>query len=400
MPPQSPFRLLLVAGGVVGIAAAAWVAVGNLRAVDRHLPYDFAAFWVAGRLNADGQNPYDGAAVQEAQRAVGMDTIAVVAWNPPWVFTLLMPAAALPIGPAYAAWSLATLGLAAGSAALLWRGFDGVRPHWVAPVVALTFVPTVFLVGSGQLTAVVLVGLAGYLAAAQAGRPVLAGAAGALTAVKPHLLGLFALWLLLEAARTRFSRRVVAGGCVVGLLACVPPTIANPDVWDQYRAALAAPSSADRPHLSRWTPPLAGWWLRQVVPGRPFWVQFVPFAVGAVGVVVWYARSGRAAADRGGPAAVLPGLVGASLVVAPYGVWQHDLVLLLVPVLAAAARVATAPNRAAVVAGVAGLVGVNAAMLAMMLAGTSSEWYVWVVPLVVVGCEIVPRLGRRRGDVA
>src|SRR5207247_6929828 len=149
---------------------------------------------------------------------------------------------------------------------------------------------------------------AGFLAAARANRPLFAGALGALTAIKPHLLALFALWLLFEATRAHWARRVILGGLLAGLLACIPPTVANPEVWRDYVDAVARPSSADHHHLVRWTPPLVGWWLRTAVPGQPFWVQWLPLAVAVVGFAAWWATSARRERPRP-EMAVIPVLV-------------------------------------------------------------------------------------------
>jgi hypothetical protein len=319
------------------------------------------------------------------------------------------------------------------SAELLWRGFGGPPGRrWVAYLLTLTFVPVAFVIGSGQITAVSLFGLAAFLVAARANRPLLAGTLGAVTAVKPHLLALFALWLLLESLRTRFGRRVLLGGLIVGSLACVPPTLANPGVWDYYLGAVNAPSSEDHYHLSHWTPPLVGWWLRTAVPGQPFWVQWLPLAVGVMGFVAWYARrnplfsppqngEGPVSEDPNPPAPFpkreggevsgpplrfgeglveqLPWLVGLSLLIAPYGVWQYDLVLLLVPILAVAAKLAAHPPRAAVALGIAWLASVNAVTLVMMLNHVSAEWYVWVTPAVLLGCLLTRAAARQPAPV-
>jgi hypothetical protein len=470
----SAFRRVLLVAAVVGILASSALVLDRLFAGGLPAPFDFTAFWVAGRLADAGASPYDPALVHQTQRDLGMDDTAIVIWNPPWVLTLVMPVGALPFRTAYGAWVLTHLALMIASAGLLWRGFGGSpRRQWVAYLLTLTFIPTVFLIGGGQITAVVLFGLAGFLVAARANRPVLAGVFAALTAAKPHLLALFALWLLLEAARDRFGRRVVLGGLVVGLLACVPPTVANPQVWADYLTATTGPSSEDHHHLSRWTPPLAGWWLRTAVPGQPFWVQWVPLAVGVAAFLGWYETAsrgrervghalskpyasgeaptgptspppcggevadcksaGEGANDRiritktPSPAAKLrsastspphsggevksgrpycssagfgvahhlPWLVGLSLLVAPYGVWQHDLVLLLVPIFAVAVKLAARPSPLAVAVGLGWFAAVNAAMLAMMLNHTSSEWYVWVVPTVLAACLLTARLADR-----
>ena len=167
--------------------------------------------------------------------------------------------------------------------------------------------------------------------------------------------------------------------------------MANPEVWRDYVDAVARPSSADHHHLVRWTPPLVGWWLRTATPGQPFWVQWLPFAVAVVGFATWWATSARRERPRP-ETAVIPVLVGLSLFVAPYGAWEFDLVLLLVPVLAVAVKLASQPAAVPIAIGVTWLAFVNAAMLAMMLQHASSEWYVWVTPAVLSGCLVAVRL--------
>lgn len=390
MPVPVARRALVVAGTVAALGVAAHVADGLFRA-DLQAPLDFTEYWAAGRLNLAGQNPYDGALVRQQQQGLGLDATAIMMWNPPWALTLVMPVGALPFRAAYGLWVLVNLGLVLLAAELLWRGFGGpAGRRGVAYVLTLSFLPTIFLIGSGQITTVVLVGLAGYLAAARSGRWWTAGAVGALTAVKPHLLGLFALMLLMDARRTRTGRTVVLAGLAVGALACVPPTLANPDVWNQYVAATTGSSSADHHHLARWEPPLAGWWLRTVLPGASFAVQFLPFALAAVGFCVWYWRAPPT--DATNVAERLPWVVGSSLLAAPYGVWQHDLVLLLVPVLATAVQLAARPSTAGIAVGAGVLTAVNAVALVMMMNQAESKWYVWFAPVVLLGCWAATRV--------
>ena len=379
----STIRRLVLGAGIPIVLTLASLVVDRLFTGTLAAPFDFTEYWTAGRLNANGENPYDGTKMRDLQRSLGLDDTAIMMWNPPWTLTLVMPLGLLPFRMAYGAWVLLHVGLMLGSAEFLWRGFDGPRnQRWIAYLLALAFVPTIFLIGSGQITAIVLIGLAGFLVCIRANRPLLAGAIGALTAVKPHLLGLFALGLLLEAGRDRFGRKVLLGGAMVGLLACIPPTFANPDVWTNYFQATTGSSSADHHNLARWTPPLIGWWLRTAVPGQPFWVQWLPLLLGAASFVWWYFRVPR---ERSA-ARNLPTIVGLSLLLAPYGVWQHDLVLLLVPILATGVKLAKTPHALARSFGVGSLVLANAAMLTMMVDHASSEWYVWVTPAILLGC--------------
>lgn len=401
--PPSRFRRALLACAVLAILAAGGVALTNLFLRDREPPVDFAEVYVAAEQNLGGNSPYDAKALREAQRRIGHNAEhAVMMWMPPWVLTIVMPFAALPFRAAYGLWALVHIGLVLLAAELLWRGFaptgaerraEHLKRRWVAHLLALTFAPTTYLIGIGQITAVVLAGLAGFLVLIRANRPLAAGAAVALTATKPHLLTVFAVWMLLEALRARAGRRVVLGGALVGAAACVPPTLANPHVWEQYARAVTAPQSADHLSVKNWATPLVAGWVRAALPGQPFWVQFVPTVLAVLAFGVWFATA-RPAGEPDWPRA-LPWAVGLSLFVAPYGAWAFDLVLLVVPILAVGARVCAAPNPVAVWVGVGWLAAVNAVVIVMMLRVASSEWYVWVTPAVLLGALVVSRFAAR-----
>jgi hypothetical protein len=166
---------------------------------------------------------------------------------------------------------------------------------------------------------------------------------------------------------------------------CVPPALAVPHVWADYIAAVTGPPDPRIRPLAEWKPPLVGWWVRQAVPGTPFWVQWGITAVAALAAVAWCVRT-RPRLTPSEALTHLPWLIGVSLLVAPYGSWAYDLVLLLPAVLAVAARMSSAPNRRAIVVGVAFLLSVNMVSLALMLNSVSSEWYVWFAPCVLLAC--------------
>lgn len=405
----SGFRRALLAAAALATLAAGGLALQNLFLANRPPPVDFAAFWAAGNLVVRGENPYDPVAIRARQREIGglNADAAIMMWNPPWVLTLVLPFGLLPFRAAYGLWALAHVGLMLASAELLWRGFAPADPagrarharlRWVAYAVALSFVPTTYLIGIGQLTAVVLAGLAGFLVFSRGGRPLLAGMAAAVTAAKPHLLTLFAAWMLAEVLCSRAGRRTLAGGALVGVAACLVTTLVNPGVWGHYYRAITAPADADHISVTNWATPVIASWVRVALPGQPFWVQLVPPVLAVAGFAVWYLAGGRPRGPRA-RAELLPWVVAGSLLVAPYGAWPFDLVLLLVPILASAARVARAPAPAAVAAGVAWLAAVNAALLAMMLARASSEMYVWVTPATILGVVFVSRLAPRPAPV-
>jgi hypothetical protein len=135
------------------------------------------------------------------------------------------------------------------------------------------------------------------------------------------------------------------------------------------------------------------------VPGTPFGVQWLPTAFAALAVAIWCVKH-RTRLTPSDAITHLPWLVGLSLLVAPYGAWAYDLVLMLGPVLVVAARLARAPDRRAIAAGGAWLASVNAVSLVMMLNGVSSEWYVWFAPCTLLGAGLTAQLScpsERRG---
>jgi hypothetical protein len=299
------------------------------------VPVDFMAFWSGGKLQAEGANPYDEHAVRKTQtdHVAGVDE-AVIMWNPPWTLAVCLPFGLLPVRMAMGLWFLFHLALVVASADVLWRLYGGHSKYrGLAWLLALTLAPTVYLFAYGQLTAICLAGLAGFLFFHSRQQPVLAGVFGGLTAAKPHLFSLFALGLVLEATRNRDARKTLWGGVLLAVVTAVVVTLPNPDVWSQYWNATWGPSSEIHRSPAAWKPPLVGWYLRQLVPGKPFSVQFVPMVCGCVAfVVVWWKKQSSWDWQR-----EMPWVLGIGLLIAPYGAWAHDGVLLVLPILAAAA---------------------------------------------------------------
>ncbi|MFO0802309.1 MAG: glycosyltransferase family 87 protein [Gemmataceae bacterium] len=287
---SSPLRRAALAVAALAVLAVGASSFERLFADGLPAPMDFAAFWTAGAIGLAGGNVYDGAAVREVQSGIGLNTTAIMMWNPPWALTLVLPIGWLPFKTAYAIWVLMNIGLLIASADLLWRGLGGSRRfRGIALLLTLAFAPTLLLIFSGQLTAFVLLGLAGFLVL-RPRHPFLAGMAGAITAIKPHMLVLFALWLLFDACRNRDGRKVLLGGVASLLLLSAIPTALDPGIWPHYAAVTTGASSTDHEHVSSWSPPLIGWWLRMAVPGQPFWVQWLPLAIGVAVFVAWRCR--------------------------------------------------------------------------------------------------------------
>jgi hypothetical protein len=252
-------------------------------------------------------------------------------WTPPWTLPLYQPFGYLDPRPAHLAWLAVQLACVVAAVRMTWLVYVGKTAAWLAVPVA--FVPAWWLVVFAQNTGFLLLGLAGFLYLRTRGYPVAAGVVGALTAIKPHLLALFGLALVLDAG-TRPGRRVLLGGVIALAAGAALALATNRDIFSQYYEAMTRPHSTDAPSVTMWELPLLSYELRIRYAPEHFRVQFAPIALAAVALVpYWWLR--RNTWDW--PTEV-PRLTFASLLLAPYGGWVFDLVILLVPVTAAVAR--------------------------------------------------------------
>ena len=375
MPARLRSALVVLAGLlVVGVAADRVVSAPAFLN-----PRDFLEYWSAGAVVARGGNPYDPAELLAYQRLAEPDRdAAVMMWNPPWSLAVYVPVGLLPVRWATLAWVGLQLAAVMLACDLLWGVYRGpARLRWVPQLLGLTFAPVVWTVLYGQNTGLLFLGLAGFVHYRAAGKPGRAGACAALTALKPHLLAVFGVLLVLDAI-TRSGRIALAAG--VGTLAAALGVVLvlNPDVVGQFVRTTLHPPPGAVP-LTEWVLPVPAYWLRHLLAPDQFWVQFVPCAAACLGFAAWRVRRG----DRWGWPAALPVVVWASVLTTPYGGWVFDLTVLLVPVVAAAARLA-ADRRYATLAGLAaGLLGVTAASL--VWAGSLPGFF-WVAPAVLVLC--------------
>lgn len=365
------------------------------------LPFrDFVEYWVAGDVFRHGGNPYDAEALSASLRAaVGTERQAVtMMWNPPWTLPLTLPFALLPIRLAHVLWVTGQLGLVLVSMRLLSRVY-GVAPPSTGYLraTALLFAPTVFLVVYGQIGGVCLFGMAGFLYFLHRGRPVPAGLCVALTAIKPHLLFAFGLYLLLSALTSRPARVAILAGAAAVVASTAAAWLINPNVYADYVAAMSAPpGTAGYVTVREWKLPLVSYWFRVWTAPERFDVQFLPAAVVTILTPVLWWRWRRM---RGWPQ-VAPVLILLSLLAAPYGGWLFDLVLLLVPVCHAAGVIGQSSgtgtiNRVLIGAMVADLVILLAVPAAA--GGLWLEQYVWFTPLVALAYIVALQWARPPG---
>jgi hypothetical protein len=177
---------------------------------------DFMAFYTSGRLalRGDWTGQYDWPAFHGLQMSLVPDSSPYhyPQSYPPLVPALYAPFAMLSFRAAFVAWLVLSTLRYASLAAVAARGSKQIRPAHVV-LAALVFPPFVAHQVLGQSTVWPLIGFVGGWWAMTAGRPLTAGAALSLIAIKPHL-GI-ALAVVVLAMRLW---RVVAGialGCAV-----------------------------------------------------------------------------------------------------------------------------------------------------------------------------------------
>src|SRR5687767_3561036 len=187
---------------IVAAVAALWLPVSQ--ALEKVPLRDFAPYWAAAVLLP--QNPYDPQDVYEMEVAAGADTrTPLIMRNPPWALLLVAPLRFLPLPAARTLWFFLSVGGIAWSAVEIWRHYRRRRPALTALLVAF-FLPVAALLLLGQITWVMLAGVALFLRAMAAGRLGLAGAALALLTVKPHLVLPVLVALLVWSAHRREGR--------------------------------------------------------------------------------------------------------------------------------------------------------------------------------------------------
>ena len=364
-------------------------------------PDDFVEYWAAGHLNLEGKNPYDSKLLipleEEAGRWEAEDLRlqgkekhaegepkkreAVMMWNPPWTLSFVMPYGAIHPFDAKVLWLLQNFLLVLISADWLWRIYGGPRHlRWLPPLLALSFVPTLLVLGAGQIGPLILFGITLFLALEKGGYPWLAGSAGVLMAIKPHLVYLF--WPTLAVWSLFRGWKIVTGGIIAGILATLIPLIFNPHVLSDFWQELT-----QRPPW-QWESPTLGTVIRMLeAQGRgidesqAFALQFIPGLFGILWLI-WYGWSSRKDPwvwrDR------LPLLLLVSFFTASYGAWPFDLVILLPAVICVAVHLARDPSPRNLWLGLSAWLLLNVpALIQNMVYEAYSFWYLWMSPLML-----------------
>jgi hypothetical protein len=283
---------------------------------------DFVQYWAAAKLNAGGQNPYLAENLQPLAVAEGRPPgPPALMWYPPWVLALVAPFGLLPYSPAHWLWVLLQLGMVFFSATLIWQLYSGPKKLlWLAWTVALVFGPTLMMLAVGQISAMVLLGLVGFLWFERRNQLGLAGVFLFLAATKPQLLHLVwfaALLWALQGKRWRF----LAGFTVAAAASVAMAVAINPAVLADY---LTGPAS--NPPLAWATPTLGTALLYAFGYARPhIWPQVLPGILSLVWCAFYWGRHRRDWRWLN----EMPLLLAISVATTAY-LWPFDLVVLVI----------------------------------------------------------------------
>jgi hypothetical protein len=272
---------------------------------------------------------------------------------------------------------------------LLWDLVGGsIRSSWIAFFGGLLFVPSLFALLVGQISLVILLGLALFLRFVNRDRMVAAGAASTLLLIKPHVVFLVGAAIVTWWIRVR--DRDFLRGTAVAALFCLIPLVLDPAIYTRY---LEMGRVEPMWHFSTST---LGTVLR-IATGDPsrFGFQFLPMVLGFAYLAT---RLRRYRGSQWNWEREMPALVTVSIATAAYG-WVFDQVVLLVaaiPMLAIAFRSGVS---ARVVALIFWLL-ITLVSFEQALQSVNALWYFWMphaflVALLLLGTSFRHHRGSR-----
>ena len=249
---------------------------------------DFVEYWSASLLLLNGGNPYAPNELLNLQHSVGWPhATALIMWNPPWTFPFILPFGILGFSLAQFAWLLVQLLIVLVCtqqlAYLYGSSSRNCRIEWG---VALSFVPTVFVLIIGQISPMVLAGITGFLLLQSKRKWFAAGAALAVVLIKPHLLYLFwpvmCLWICREG-----HWRIALGALMAFLFCALVPLYFDRGIYHHYLElyslkGVLQPFDQATPTLRNIFPLLIG--------RSDRWLQSLPTVIGLAWLLYYWQR--------------------------------------------------------------------------------------------------------------
>jgi hypothetical protein len=326
---------------------------------------DFVTYWASGQQLAHRANPYDGTAILSLERSAGFPSggQVLIMRNPPSALLFALPLGFLSARTALLLWLLLLTASLVLSVRIVWTMHG--RPKTQLNLLGYTFGPALICLMVGQVSLLVLLGLALFLQLHRS-RPFLAGISLWLCWLKPHLFLPFGVVLLLWAI-TRRSYKVLAGSAVALGISTAIALVLDPQVWRHYGQMMLA-ARIDRLPI----PCLSVMLMRQIHPNA-VWLQYLPAALGCVWALSYF-RKHRDDWDWMEHGSLL---VLVSVVVAPYS-WIMDQAVLIPALLHAIYRTRSRNDVAILALASALVVGILIVRGNMVLA---SAFYIWPAPI-------------------
>ena len=332
---------------------------------------DFVEYWAAGRLNLRGDNPYSPQQLGALELQTGRTfQVPVRMWNLPSILPLIMPFGALDFPFSRVLWFLSQVGLICFSASYVWRLYGGSPDlSWVPWLIALSFLPTLFMLKVGQIGTFMLFGIVLFLMFTQRRSWWLAALAMLFMANKPHVLYLVPLaFLLWTISRRRWG--LLAGSATGLVLAMVIALLFNPQVLSQYLEFVGHnPPDGITPTI--------GGVLRYYSGPEKMWLQVLPAALG----VIWFGFYWLKHRQSWDWLEQMPLLLTVSVLTASYG-WTYDYVVLIPVIVAVAVKLVQRGPDATTVLAIILYAAIDGAVLVANLQGIIREdfWFMWLAP--------------------
>jgi hypothetical protein len=328
---------------------------------------DFVEYWTAARQVLAGLDPYAAGPVLALERQVGfVSSRALIMRNPPWIVPVIAPLGLLSFNLARQLWF--GLGLIAIflSGRWLWEiyGSEG-ESMWIPGLSMALFLPIAVALAMGQISPLVLLGIAGFLHFEKRKKFVPAGAFLFLAALKPHLVFLAWAALLCWSIRAR-TIRTIAALCSITALASLVAALLDHSIFSQYFNLMNSGV------IEEVTPTVSGW-LRLLL-GRQYPLQWLP-ALLAFG---WFFFHWGSFEGQWQWPDEMPMLLLLSVLTIWYG-WFFDQVVLL-PCVFRATAWAMRGRRGRLIGIAASFLIINAAVLVLILEHRTAFWYAWTVP--------------------
>lgn len=338
-------------------------------------------YWAAGRLLLYGGNPYSPQELFELQKRSGWtESAPLIVWNPPWTLSLTAPFAVFSYTTGQFLWLLFHVALILVSVQQLWCIYGGATTQSrFAWVLAVTYVPTIFILIIGQISPVVLAALTGFLYLQRRKNFFAAGASTAILSVKPHLLYLFWIVFALWAWKER-QWRIVSGALALGIAIATIPLWFDSQIYLQYFALYHI---SDIPRPLDWFTPTLRTVARVFVGPDHIWWQLAPSFAGILWVLFhWYRQK-----DHWEWSEQLPAIILVS-VVTSFFAWTYDQVVFLPAIIEAAIWTKHQSTAWHSFWSVRLYIAINLCHAVLRIWVADELWYYWLAPACLINYVI------------